>query len=101
MTYSCSHVWCINMHIYIYTYHQSFSIIVGIGMDYDIFLLTRVVEYRKAGYSTRESILKGLAKTGGIITAAGVYVYCVCVCVCVLCVCVWVFNAGVYFERPG
>jgi len=50
----------------------TFSIIVGIGLDYDIFLLTRVREYWLEGYSPRDAILMGLDKTGHIITAAGV-----------------------------
>eukprot|EP01059_Diplonema_ambulator_P003910 TRINITY_DN13601_c0_g1_i1.p1 TRINITY_DN13601_c0_g1~~TRINITY_DN13601_c0_g1_i1.p1 ORF type:complete len:888 (+),score=257.23 TRINITY_DN13601_c0_g1_i1:2-2665(+) len=50
----------------------AFPIIVGIGLDYDIFLLTRIIEYRKAGYSTNEAICLGLSKTGYIITAAGI-----------------------------
>lgn len=48
-----------------------FSILVGLGLDYDIFLLSRVVEYREAGYTEEVAILYGLAKTGRIITAAG------------------------------
>eukprot|EP00756_Hemistasia_phaeocysticola_P011157 Hpha_TRINITY_DN15094_c1_g10::TRINITY_DN15094_c1_g10_i1::g.123779::m.123779/K06994/K06994; putative drug exporter of the RND superfamily len=60
----------------------SFSIIVGIGLDYDIFLITRIVEYRKIFgrihpertdfENTQEAIKVGLTKTAGIITAAGV-----------------------------
>jgi len=50
----------------------SFSIIVGIGLDYDIFLLVRIKEFRDMGYSTSEAILLGFSKTGHIITAAGV-----------------------------
>jgi len=50
----------------------SFSLIVGIGLDYDIFLLVRIKEYREMGYSTHEAIVLGYAKTGHIITAAGV-----------------------------
>lgn len=60
----------------------SFSIIVGVGLDYDIFLLTRIVEYRRIfarlypektpAELTREAITVGLTKTAGIITAAGV-----------------------------
>lgn len=48
-----------------------FSIIVGLGLDYDIFLASRVLEFRLLGYDEDSSILKGLYKTGGIITAAG------------------------------
>mmetsp|Transcript_12845 Transcript_12845/g.19486 ORF Transcript_12845/g.19486 Transcript_12845/m.19486 type:complete len:989 (+) Transcript_12845:37-3003(+) len=50
---------------------MSFSIIVGLGLDYDIFLASRVLELRLEGYDEQSSILKGLYKTGGIITAAG------------------------------
>ena len=50
---------------------MSFSIIVGLGLDYDIFLASRVLEFRLSGYDEQSSILKGLYKTGGIITAAG------------------------------
>jgi len=45
---------------------------VGIGLDYDIFLLTRIREYRLMGYSTKDAIALGLSKTGHIITAAGI-----------------------------
>ena len=50
---------------------MAFSIIVGLGLDYDIFLASRVLELRLEGYDEQSSILKGLYKTGGIITAAG------------------------------
>ena len=50
---------------------MAFSIIVGLGLDYDIFLASRVLEFRLNGYDEQSSILKGLYKTGGIITAAG------------------------------
>ena len=49
-----------------------FSILVGLGLDYDVFLLTRIVEFRDMGYTEKASIMMGLCKTGGIITAAGV-----------------------------
>jgi len=49
-----------------------FSILVGLGLDYDIFLLTRILEYRDMGYSEKASVMLGLCKTGGIITAAGI-----------------------------
>lgn len=51
---------------------MSFSILIGLGLDYDIFLLSRVSEYRNSGYSERASIIKGLYRTGGIISMAGV-----------------------------
>jgi predicted RND superfamily exporter protein len=51
---------------------MSFSVIVGVGLDYDIFLLTRVQEYRRNGLGESESVIAGLSQTGHIITAAGV-----------------------------
>ncbi|MCG3258345.1 MAG: MMPL family transporter [Candidatus Heimdallarchaeota archaeon] len=50
----------------------SFTVVLGLGLDYDIFLLSRISEYRRKGYSDKASILKGVHKTGGIISAAGV-----------------------------
>ncbi|MFI7193664.1 MMPL family transporter [Nocardia nova] len=46
------------------------SVIYGLSTDYDIFLLSRMVEARAAGASTREAIRAGVAHTGRIITAA-------------------------------
>lgn len=47
-------------------------IAVALGLDYDIFLLTRIVEYRLQGLSDRDSIIQGVARTGGVISGAGV-----------------------------
>jgi len=52
-----------------------FSILVGLGLDYDIFLFSRVVEYRKLGYHDQAAIIKGIYRTGGIITAAGIIMF--------------------------
>ena len=49
-----------------------FSVIVGFGLDYDIFLLTAILEAREQGFGEKASILSGLARTGSIITAAGI-----------------------------
>ena len=44
----------------------SFSVIVGIGLDYNVFLLVRVKEYRMSGhYTTPQSVALGFYKTGG------------------------------------
>jgi len=44
---------------------------IALGLDYDIFLISRIVEFRKRGLSDRDSIVFGVAKTGGIISGAG------------------------------
>jgi RND superfamily putative drug exporter len=49
----------------------AFVFLVALGIDYNIFLMTRVrEETRKVG--TRSGVLRGLAVTGGVITSAGV-----------------------------
>ena len=49
----------------------AFVFLVALGIDYNIFLMTRVrEEARRAG--TRRGTLTGLAVTGGVITSAGV-----------------------------
>lgn len=52
---------------------MAFSIIVGLALDYDVFLISRILEYRTEYELDHESsIVAGLYSTGGIITAAGV-----------------------------
>lgn len=46
------------------------AIIYGLSTDYEVFLVSRMVEARKRGASTDEAIASGTAHTGGIITAA-------------------------------
>ncbi|GAB3268231.1 MMPL family transporter [Sinomonas notoginsengisoli] len=48
-----------------------FVFLVALGVDYNIFLMTRVREESLA-HGTRPGILRGLALTGGVITSAGV-----------------------------
>ncbi|WP_345751416.1 MMPL family transporter [Microbacterium rhizophilus] len=47
-----------------------FVFLVALGIDYNIFLMSRVREESLA-HGTREGILRGLRLTGGIITSAG------------------------------
>ena len=49
----------------------AFVFLVALGIDYSIFLMTRVREETKE-QGTRPGILVGLAVTGGVITSAGV-----------------------------
>ena len=48
-----------------------FVFLVALGVDYNIFLMTRVRE-EALSIGTRPGILRGLGKTGGVITSAGV-----------------------------
>ncbi|GGC79378.1 membrane protein [Tersicoccus solisilvae] len=48
-----------------------FVFLVALGIDYNIFLMTRVRE-ESVRHGTRPGILRGLAVTGGVITSAGI-----------------------------
>ena len=49
-----------------------FCILFGLSMDYEVFLLSRIREFRDRGASTPDSVAMGLERTGGIITGAAV-----------------------------
>ncbi len=49
----------------------AFVFLVALGIDYNIFLMTRVRE-ESLSVGTREGTLRGLTVTGGVITSAGV-----------------------------
>ncbi|MGV9663363.1 MMPL family transporter [Nocardia niigatensis] len=46
------------------------SVVYGLSIDYEVFLLSRMVESRTQGASTTEAVRAGTAQTGRIITAA-------------------------------
>jgi RND superfamily putative drug exporter len=49
----------------------AFIFLVALGIDYNIFLMTRVREETIA-HGTRSGVLRGLTVTGGVITSAGI-----------------------------
>ncbi|NYH80833.1 RND superfamily putative drug exporter [Actinopolyspora biskrensis] len=46
------------------------SVVFGLSTDYEVFLLSRMVEAREAGAETPDAVRDGLARTGRMITAA-------------------------------
>ena len=48
----------------------AFIFLVALGVDYNIFLMTRVRE-ESSRFGTHDGVLRGLAVTGGVITSAG------------------------------
>lgn len=48
----------------------SFAIVFGLSMDYEVFLVSRILEERRRGLSERAAIAEGLANTGRLITSA-------------------------------
>ena len=47
-----------------------FAIVFGLSMDYEVFLVARVLEERRRGLSERSAVIEGLARTAGLITSA-------------------------------
>jgi putative drug exporter of the RND superfamily len=48
----------------------AFAIVFGLSMDYEVFLVARVLEARKSGFSETDAIPEGMARTAGLITSA-------------------------------
>jgi RND superfamily putative drug exporter len=48
----------------------AFAIVFGLSMDYEVFLVARVLEARRCGLSEEDAIPEGLARTAGLITSA-------------------------------
>jgi putative drug exporter of the RND superfamily len=48
----------------------AFAIVFGLSMDYEVFLVARVLEARRSGLSECEAIPEGIARTAGLITSA-------------------------------
>lgn len=49
-----------------------FAMLFGLSMDYEVFLVSRIREYWDRGASNEEAVVAGLARTGRLVTAAGV-----------------------------
>ena len=48
------------------------AMIVGLALDYDVLLISRIMEHRHRGYDVQAAICKAVCETGGTISAAGV-----------------------------
>jgi RND superfamily putative drug exporter len=48
----------------------AFAIVFGLSMDYEVFLVARVLEARRSGLSEADAIPEGMARTAGLITSA-------------------------------
>jgi uncharacterized membrane protein YdfJ with MMPL/SSD domain len=58
--------------IFFYVRTILIMLVLGLGIDYNIFLLTRIREERLRGRSTAGATVEAVGRTGGIITAAAV-----------------------------
>jgi RND superfamily putative drug exporter len=50
----------------------AFCVVFGLSMDYEVFLISRIVEAHRSGASDREAIARGLGASGRVITSAAV-----------------------------
>ncbi len=54
-----------------------FALLFGFSMDYQVFLVSRIREERRAGVSDSDAVANGLAGTGRVITSAAAIMICV------------------------
>lgn len=47
-----------------------FAVVFGLSMDYEVFLVSRIVEGHQRGLSDREAVMHALAATGSVISSA-------------------------------
>ncbi len=52
-----------------------FAMVFGLSMDYEVFLVSRMREEWDDGHTNEEAVSAGLAKTGRIVTAAGLVMF--------------------------
>jgi putative drug exporter of the RND superfamily len=47
-----------------------FVLLFGLSMDYQVFILSRITELRRAGRSPRASVIDGISSSAGVVTSA-------------------------------
>ena len=47
-----------------------FAVVFGLSMDYEVFLVSRIVEAHDAGATDRDAVIQALSSTGGVISSA-------------------------------
>ncbi|MEU1513052.1 MMPL family transporter [Streptomyces sp. NPDC005811] len=47
-----------------------FVTLFGLSMDYHVFILSRVREYRSTGLSTKAAVVEGISRSAGVVTSA-------------------------------
>jgi RND superfamily putative drug exporter len=54
-----------------------FTILFGLSMDYEVFILTRIKEARDRGLASTDAVVKGISITAGTVTSAAAIMVCV------------------------
>jgi len=52
-----------------------FAFLYGLSMDYEVFILSRVREEYDAGASTNEAVIRGIGRTGRLVTSAALILF--------------------------
>jgi RND superfamily putative drug exporter len=52
-----------------------FAFLFGLSMDYEVFLLSRIREEHAAGHPTDQATIRGLARTGRLVTSAALILF--------------------------
>jgi putative drug exporter of the RND superfamily len=47
-----------------------FAIVFGLSMDYEVFLVARIVEHHEQGLADRDAVVRAVGATGGVISSA-------------------------------
>ncbi|RNF25992.1 MmpL efflux pump [Trypanosoma conorhini] len=53
----------------------AFLLLSALALDYDVFLTTRIIEFKKKGYTDEAAVAKAVWKTGSIISFAGLIMF--------------------------
>ncbi|EKF32680.1 hypothetical protein MOQ_003464, partial [Trypanosoma cruzi marinkellei] len=53
----------------------AFLFLSALSLDYDVFLTTRIIEFKKKGYNDEAAVAKAVWKTGPIISYAGIIMF--------------------------
>ena len=49
-----------------------FAVLFGLSMDYEVFIVNRIKEAKDRGATNNDSVVEGLAHTGGVVSAAAI-----------------------------
>ena len=62
----------IDTGIYWLTPCMTMTVLIGLALDYELFLFSRIYQFRLNGFNNRSSIILGVSLSGPIITSAGI-----------------------------
>jgi RND superfamily putative drug exporter len=52
-----------------------FSLLFGLSMDYEVFILSRINEEHQAGYDTDQAVVRGLGRTGRLVSSGALILF--------------------------